>query len=112
MSFTVPAVIGHRGARNEAPENTIESIAAALSLPGISGVEFDVERTDLPVVLHQETMVPNDDRTALVPATRDFVSRDWVSEMPARDVAYSQNFGTENQNVRQFSELLIISAAF
>lgn len=82
-------VIAHRGLRNEKPENTLDSIATALECSGIHGVEFDVELTrDLkPVVLHQETVVPDKDRSRIVPATRDFTSRDWVIEMDATTVS-------------------------
>lgn len=39
-----PLVIGHRGARRLAVENTLESLRIALDL-GADGVEFDVQRT-------------------------------------------------------------------
>lgn len=75
-------VIAHRGLRNEKPENSIEAITAALSLPGIHGVEFDVELTaDMrSAVLHQETLVPSAHRQSIELASRDFTSRDWVIE--------------------------------
>jgi glycerophosphoryl diester phosphodiesterase len=55
-------IIAHRGLRHEHPENTRDAIAAALRCPGIHGVEFDVEltRDRQPVVLHQETVVPDE----------------------------------------------------
>jgi glycerophosphoryl diester phosphodiesterase len=75
-------IIAHRGLRNEKPENSIEAIAAALSLPGIHGVEFDVELSaDIQsVVLHQETLVPSADGQRIELASRNFASRDWVIE--------------------------------
>jgi glycerophosphoryl diester phosphodiesterase len=75
-------VIAHRGLRSEHPENTIASIAAALQLSGLYGIEFDVELTqdnDL-VVLHQETLIPSADMSRLELATRNYTSRDWVRE--------------------------------
>jgi len=59
-------VVAHRGARLLAPENTIESIAAALKF-GIWGVEFDVDLSqDLaPIVIHQETLEPDEIGTKL-----------------------------------------------
>ena len=39
-----PLVIGHRGAPRVAPENTVESLRAALG-EGADGVEFDVQRS-------------------------------------------------------------------
>ena len=81
-------VIAHRGLRNEKPENSIDAIAAALRLPAVQGVEFDVElaRDQQPVVLHQETLVPSPDGSRVELASRDFVSRDWVIETLAKDV--------------------------
>lgn len=75
-------VVAHRGLRSKFPENTLDAIAAALRCPGLHGVEFDVElsRDGYPVVLHQETVVPNSDMTAIEPASRNFTSRDWVFE--------------------------------
>lgn len=50
-------VIGHRGACGHAPENTLASFAAALTL-GSSWVEFDVRvsRDGIPVVVHDRTL--------------------------------------------------------
>jgi len=80
-------IIAHRGLRNEFPENTIEAISKALSLP-LHGVEFDVELTadGVPVVLHQETLVPDAAFTRLELATRDYVSRDWVIERSLEEI--------------------------
>lgn len=75
-----PSVIAHRGVRNEIPENTLLSISEALALPNVLGVEFDVELADVPCVLHQETMSPNRDFTALELADRDYQNRDWVGQ--------------------------------
>lgn len=80
-------IIAHRGLRNEFPENTTEAISHALSLP-LHGVEFDVELTadGVPVVLHQETLVPDSAFTRLELATRDYVSRDWVIERSLEEI--------------------------
>lgn len=50
-------VIGHRGNRAYAPENTIESFAQAVSL-GVDAIEFDVRMTadGIPVVHHDPTV--------------------------------------------------------
>lgn len=81
-------IIAHRGLRNEAPENTLESIGQALALNGIDGVEFDVEltRDGQAVVLHQETMVAGEGFTRLESAVRDHISRDWVIEHDASEI--------------------------
>ena len=82
-------IIAHRGLRAETPENSLESIKRAIALPGVHGVEFDVElaRDERCVVLHQETLVPSVDFRRIELARRDFVSRDWVGESFADDVA-------------------------
>jgi len=50
-------IVGHRGARNEAPENTISGFAHAVKL-GIQAVEFDVRqaRDGELVVIHDPTV--------------------------------------------------------
>lgn len=50
-------IMGHRGARDEAPENTLGSIELALAA-GVDGVEFDVHRArdGHLVVIHDETV--------------------------------------------------------
>lgn len=74
-------IIAHRGLRHEAPENTVASIQGALVVPGIDGIEFDVEVTadDMLVVCHQETVTPDDNFRYVDTQHRDLV-RDWVRE--------------------------------
>ena len=50
-------VIGHRGNRAHAPENTLESFREAVTL-GVDAVEFDlrVSRDDALVVMHDQTL--------------------------------------------------------
>ncbi len=50
-----PLLIAHRGARLEAPENTIPAFARAIEL-GADGIEFDVRLTKdrVPVISHDE----------------------------------------------------------
>jgi glycerophosphoryl diester phosphodiesterase len=81
-------VIAHRGLRSEAPENTLAAFRSALSLSGLHGVEFDVELTadDKAVVVHQETVVPDERFQRVVPAARDFTARDWVGSNQASQV--------------------------
>jgi glycerophosphoryl diester phosphodiesterase len=53
------AVYGHRGAAGEAPENTIEAFAHALSV-GVAGFETDIAVTaDLIPVLHHNPDLPD-----------------------------------------------------
>jgi glycerophosphoryl diester phosphodiesterase len=87
--ITMIDVIAHRGLRHERPENSLEAIAAALELSSVHGVEFDVEltRDGVPMVLHQETVVPNAAFTCIEPAARNCTSRDWVIEHSAHDIA-------------------------
>ena len=51
------AIIGHRGARNLWPENSLDGFRRTLAL-GIDGVEFDVHRArcGTPVVIHDPTL--------------------------------------------------------
>ncbi|MEO8576677.1 MAG: glycerophosphodiester phosphodiesterase [Gemmatimonadales bacterium] len=57
-------VIGHRGNRAYAPENTIESFAQAVSL-GADAIEFDIHVTadGIPVVHHDATLTRTTDGT-------------------------------------------------
>ncbi len=52
-----PKLIGHRGVRNLAPENTLESIHLAHKL-GLNWVEIDVKISKdlIPILLHDETL--------------------------------------------------------
>ncbi len=55
------ALFGHRGARGERPENTIEAFQHARSL-GLAGIECDVALTrDLVPVLHHDPDLPGGD---------------------------------------------------
>jgi glycerophosphoryl diester phosphodiesterase len=53
----IPRLIGHRGAKINAPENTIVSIRRSLE-EGASWVEFDVKLTgdDVPILIHDSTL--------------------------------------------------------
>lgn len=57
MTLYVPKVIGHRGAKAYAPENTLASIHTAADM-GIEWVELDVKlsRDGEPVIMHDETL--------------------------------------------------------
>jgi glycerophosphoryl diester phosphodiesterase len=50
-------VVGHRGNRAHAPENTLESFSQALAL-GVDAIEFDLHltRDGVPVVMHDPTI--------------------------------------------------------
>lgn len=54
---TFPKIIAHRGARREAPENTIPAFERALAY-GCDGIEFDVLLTkdNVPVVTHNDDL--------------------------------------------------------
>jgi glycerophosphoryl diester phosphodiesterase len=53
----IPTIIGHRGARTNAPENTLAGLRRAHQ-EGASWVEFDVKLTkdNVPVLIHDETL--------------------------------------------------------
>lgn len=57
MSSKTPLLIAHRGARREAPENTIPAFERALEL-GADGIEFDVVLTKdrVPLVTHNNDL--------------------------------------------------------
>ena len=73
-----PKIICHRGASHELPENSFEAIHAAMELP-VHGVEFDVDLTKdgVPILIHQETAVPNEAFDGLMLGTRD-EGRSWT----------------------------------
>jgi glycerophosphoryl diester phosphodiesterase len=60
-------VVGHRGNRAHAPEDTVESFTQALAL-GVDAVEFDLHlsRDGVPVVIHDPTLDRTTDRTGAV----------------------------------------------
>lgn len=57
MTVRVPALIAHRGASQEAPENTLAAFARAVA-DGADGVELDVRltRDGVPVVFHDDDL--------------------------------------------------------
>lgn len=69
-NLKIPKVIGHRGAKAYAPENTLESIATAASL-GVQWVELDVKltRDGIPVIFHDEELGRTTNATGLVAQT-------------------------------------------
>ncbi len=71
MSLKLPKVIGHRGAKSYAPENTVESIRTAAGL-GVEWVELDVKLTadNVPIIFHDEELDRTTSGTGLVAATR------------------------------------------
>lgn len=87
MSFLkIPKVIGHRGAKAYAPENTLASIETAASL-GVQWVELDVKltRDNVPVIFHDEELDRTTNGTGLVAQTtyedlRDLDAGSWFGE--------------------------------
>ncbi|MEO7539880.1 MAG: glycerophosphodiester phosphodiesterase family protein [Pyrinomonadaceae bacterium] len=68
MSDT-PLIIGHRGASDTAPENTLAAFRTAMDA-GADGVEFDVRlaRDGVPVVIHDATLARTGSRVEKVAA--------------------------------------------
>ena len=62
-----PMIVGHRGAKGLAPENTLAAFQVAADL-GIDGVEFDVQRTKdgQLIVFHDEDVARVSDRTSSI----------------------------------------------
>ena len=69
LDFAAHPVIGHRGNRTHAPENTLESLRQALAL-GVDAVEFDlrVSRDGVLVVMHDPTLERTTNGTGSVSA--------------------------------------------
>ncbi len=57
MPLKLPNIIGHRGAKAYAPENTLESIHTAADM-GCKWVEFDVKlsKDSVPMIFHDDTL--------------------------------------------------------
>ncbi|MFA5592206.1 MAG: glycerophosphoryl diester phosphodiesterase [Micavibrio sp.] len=70
MRLKLPNVIGHRGAKAYAPENTIESIETAASI-GVEWVELDVKltRDGVPIIFHDEELERTTNGSGLVAHT-------------------------------------------
>jgi glycerophosphoryl diester phosphodiesterase len=66
----IPKIIGHRGAKAYAPENTLASIHAAADM-GIEWVEIDVKLTkdEIPIIFHDEELNRCTNGTGLVAET-------------------------------------------
>ena len=87
MSFLkIPKVIGHRGAKAYAPENTIASIETAADL-GVEWVELDVKLTkdNVPIIFHDEELDRTTNGTGLVAQTnyedlRDLDAGSWFGD--------------------------------
>lgn len=84
--LTIPKVIGHRGAKAYAPENTLESIETAASL-GVKWVELDVKltRDNVPIIFHDEELDRTTNGTGLVAQTtyedlRDLDAGSWFGD--------------------------------
>ena len=72
-------VIGHRGNRVRAPENTVEGLLEAMAV-GADAVEFDVRTTrdGVPVLLHDPDLDRTTDHQGLL-RTRDFAEVEGIS---------------------------------
>lgn len=81
-------IIYHRGASDQLPENTFEAIHAAMVAP-VAGVEFDVDLTKdgVPILIHQETAVPNSEFNALIAGSRD-EGRAWTHEYTWEEIQH------------------------
>ncbi|MCC7360725.1 MAG: hypothetical protein IT317_14685 [Anaerolineales bacterium] len=85
----LPAVIAHRGASADAPENTLSAFALALE-QGADGLELDVTLSadGVPVVIHDDTL----DRTT---DGRGRVARHTLAELKGLDAGYAARFGSK-----------------
>jgi len=92
--MTIPRLVAHRGYARRYPENTVESLSAAL-MAGACYIEFDIQMTaDLvPVLLHDADL----ERTAGRP---DRVEDLTWSQLSSIDVAQRTVFGERFEGVR------------
>lgn len=83
-----PRIIGHRGARGHAPENTLAGIAEAAD-QGATWVEVDVKlsRDGVPVLMHDETLAGTTDEAGRV-ANIDFADLVRLDTLPKFLVRY------------------------
>jgi glycerophosphoryl diester phosphodiesterase len=97
----MPTVVAHRGVRNLYPENTLVGFQAALAVD-VAGIEFDVEITqdNIPVVVHQETLVPDASGLALTHGDRNPNNR-WVNTSPS---AYVCSLDAGSWLAKEFSD--------
>lgn len=86
MSLKLPKVIGHRGAKAYAPENTLASIETAADL-GVEWVELDVKLTkdNVPIIFHDEELDRTTSGTGLIAHTnyedlRDLDAGSWFGD--------------------------------
>ena len=84
--LNIPKVIGHRGAKAYAPENTVASIETAASL-GVQWVELDVKltRDNVPIIFHDEALERTTSGVGLVAQTnyedlRDLDAGSWFGD--------------------------------
>ena len=82
----LPKVIGHRGAKGYAPENTLESIRTAADM-GVEWVELDVKltRDGVPVIFHDEDLARVTNGSGLMAETdyedvKDLDAGSWYGE--------------------------------
>lgn len=86
MPLKIPKVIGHRGAKAYAPENTLASIETAADL-GVEWVELDVKLTkdNVPIIFHDEELDRTTSGTGLIAQTnyedlRDLDAGSWFGD--------------------------------
>jgi len=94
-----PHVVAHRGLASSFPENTLESIAAAIAA-GVQFVEFDIQLSadEVPVVIHDDTLIRTADRSGCV------LDMSWT-DLSTMTVGESERFGS------QFADALLPSLA-
>jgi glycerophosphoryl diester phosphodiesterase len=97
-----PKVIGHRGAAQRAPENTLAGFRKAAEL-GCSWVEFDVRLSldDRPAVFHDDTLDRVTDGTGRVGATP------W-SDLAARDAGRRFDASYRGERIPSLDEVLAL----
>src|SRR3569833_307003 len=93
MEMEIPQLVAHRGYPRRYPENTLESIAAAIHA-GACYVEFDVQVTadGVPVLLHDESLM----RTT---GTRGRIVNTNLEKLAELSANEPKRFGTRHRNL-------------
>ena len=95
-------ILGHRGSKGTAPENTLASFKKAL-LTGCDGLELDVHlsKEGIPVVIHDETVDRTTDATG-------FVSSYTIRELKEMDAGSWFHRAYHGEQIPTLEEILIL----
>ena len=101
--FTLPKIIGHRGVKDLAPENSLESISKAFEL-GLDCVEIDVKisKDNIPLLIHDDTL----DRTTSGSGLVSNFKFDEISNLDAGYFFYNSKTDIKVPNLSSVLDLI------